>query len=290
MTAPLVELNHADVSLQGSRILTGINWRLFPGQHWAVLGGNGSGKSTFLKLVRGEIWPEPGRDVRIYRLGDGEQRTAVGIKEHMPLVSPEAQDRYLQIEWTHRVQEVIYSGFAGTDYLFRKPAATPRAIASDLIRLLGVEDLLKRNVQELSTGELRRVLIARALVSRPKVLLLDEVCDGLDARARRKLLGTLESIARSGTQLIFTTHRDDELIPSLTHTLVLNQGRITFQGQRDESGTGAPHSMTLRDNECALEFAAASWCAALPCRFGIASKSVLIRMERTSVYLNRAPV
>jgi len=131
VTAPLVELNNVNVSLSGSRVLTGISWSLLPRRHWAVLGGNGSGKSTFLKLVRGEIWPEPGRGTRIYRL-DGEQRTAVGIKEQMPLVSPEAQDRYLQIEWTHRALEVIYSGFAGTDYLFRKPTAAQRAMANKL--------------------------------------------------------------------------------------------------------------------------------------------------------------
>src|SRR4029434_1925488 len=157
VTAPLVELNDVNVSLSGSRVLTGIRWSLRPGQHWAVLGANGSGKSTFLKLVRGEVWPEPGCGASIYRLG-GEQRTAVGIKERMPLVSPEAQDRYLQIEWTHRVLEVIYSGFSGTDYLFRKPTTAQRALANKLIRSLGVEGLLRRNVQELSTGELRRVL------------------------------------------------------------------------------------------------------------------------------------
>jgi molybdate transport system ATP-binding protein len=272
VTAPLVELNNADVSLQGSRVLAGINWRLFPGQHWAVLGGNGSGKSTFLKLVRGEIWPEPGRGVRIYRLGDGKQRTAVGVKEQMPLVSPEAQDRYLQIEWTHRVREVIYSGFAGTDYLFRKPTATQRAIASEFIRLLGIEGLVDRNVQELSTGELRRALIARALVSRPKVLLLDEVCDGLDARARRKLLGALESIARSGTQLIFTTHRDDELIPAISHALLLDNGRIVFQGARES----LPRTSRVPNRRVFPEAKMGS--------------RVLISMAGADVYLNRARV
>ena len=236
-----------------------------------MLGVNGSGKSTFLKLVRGEVWPEPGRGSRIYRLG-GEQRTAVGIKEQMPLVSPEAQDRYLQIEWTHRVLEVIYSGFAGTDYLFRKPVAAQRARASQLIRLLGVERLLSRNVQELSTGELRRVLIARALASRPKVLLLDEVCDGLDAPARRTLLRALENVARSGTQLLFTTHRDEELIPSITHVLRLQEGRMSFQGPtrpvRKTVRTRAKH-MTPQPK---------------------GGNGVLIRLEGANVYLNRTRV
>ena len=270
MTAPLVELNDVNVSLSGSRVLTGIRWSLRPGQHWAVLGANGSGKSTFLKLVRGEVWPEPGRGTRIYRFG-GEQRTAVGIKEQMPLVSPEAQDRYLQIEWTHRVLEVIYSGFAGTDYLFRKPTPGQRKIAGDIIDLLEVRSLLRRNVQELSTGELRRVLIARALAGRPKVLLLDEVCDGLDAPARRTLLRALETLARSGTQLLFTTHRNEELIPSITHTLVLRDGRVAYQGPK----TFLARAARARTRQAAKQKG---------------GNGVLIHIAGANVYLNRARV
>ena len=290
MTEPLVELNNVDVSLSGSRVLTEIRWALLPGQHWAVLGDNGSGKSTFLKLVRGEVWPEPGRGTRIYRLG-GEQHTAVGIKEQMPLLSPEAQDRYLQIEWTHRVLEVIYSGFAGTDYLFRKPAPSQRKIANGIIDLLGVQSLLRRNLQELSTGELRRVLIARALVSRPKVLLLDEVCDGLDAPARRTLLGALENVARSGTQLLFTTHRDEELIPSITHALVLKNGRIAFQGPckslpqvaTEASMEGrAPRGQRLASKNGLAELA--------PPVYPSLGNRILIRIEGADVYLNRSRV
>jgi molybdate transport system ATP-binding protein len=278
VTAPLVELHNVDVSLSGQRVLTGITWSLMPGQHWAVLGGNGSGKSTFLKLVRGELWPAPGVGTRAYRLGGAEQRTAVGIKEEMPLVSPETQDRYLQIDWTHRVREVIYSGFAGTDYLFRKPTVTQRAVADEIIELLGVDHLLRRNVQGLSTGELRRVLIARALVRRPKVLLLDEVCDGLDAPARGILLGALESVARAGVQLIYTTHREEELVASITHVLVLKQGRIAFQAARtSESGTAAPHFRTLPRIQRRISRANAR-------------KPLLIRIDRASVYLNRARV
>jgi molybdate transport system ATP-binding protein len=271
VTEPLVELNNVNVFISGSRVLAEIRWTLLSGQHWAVLGANGSGKSTFLKLVRGEVWPEPGRGTRIYRLG-GEQRTAVGIKEQMPLVSPEAQDRYLQIEWTHRALEVIYSGFAGTDYLFHKPTAAQRAIANKLIRLLGVEGLLQRNVQELSTGELRRVLIARALVRRPKVLLLDEVCDGLDAPTRRTLLRALENVACSGTQLLFTTHRDEELIPSITHALRLKDGQIVFQGPLKS----LPKTARARTKQAAPKQKVGN--------------RVLIHIEGADVYLNRARV
>jgi molybdate transport system ATP-binding protein len=231
MREPLIELKNVDVRLDGRRVLTRANWQLLPRQHWAVLGGNGAGKSTFLKLVRGEIWPAPGGGERVYRLDQREQRTAVGVREKVPLVSPEAQDRYLQLDWSLRAIDVIYTGFRGTDYLYKLPTREQRQRATDVMALLRIEQLSQRNVQSLSTGELRRVLIARALVARPTILLLDEVCDGLDAPARQSLLRMLNDIAHTGTQIIYTTHRVEELVPALTHAVILDQGRIIWQGR-----------------------------------------------------------
>jgi len=278
MQEPLVQLKNVDVSLNGRLVLKQLNWQLLPGQHWAVLGGNGAGKSTFLKLVRGEVWPDSGRGERIYRLHSKQQRAAVGIKEQMPLVSPEAQDRYLQIEWKLRTADVIHSGFRGTDYLYHKPTARQRKRADAIIKLLGIESLLDRDVQSLSTGELRRVLIARALVSRPAVLLLDEVCDGLDAPTRRDFLAVLNRIARSGTQLIYTTHRAEELVPAITHTLVLGRGRILRQSPvGDPSHASQP---SRKPNRSAGKAAGVNRLAT----------RALIRIERADVYLDRKRV
>src|SRR5881396_153535 len=110
MTLPLVSLENVDVVLDGQTILRGISWRLMPGEHWAILGGNGSGKSTFLRLVRGELWPAPGRGKRTYAVNGKEQSTAVGVKAAMALVSPELQQRYLREEWRLTGRQVIESG------------------------------------------------------------------------------------------------------------------------------------------------------------------------------------
>jgi len=270
--SPLIDLQRVSMRLGNQFVLYDLTWQLRSRENWAVLGGNGSGKSTFLKLIRGELWPAPGHGSRTYRIGGSEQRSAVGIKEQMPLVSPEMQDRYLQIEWKHRVREVIYSGFAGTDYLFRTPTVAQRAVADELIQLLDVQHLLGRDVQGLSTGELRRVLIARALVSRPKVLLLDEACDGLDAPTRRMVLRALERVARSGTQLIYTTHREEELVPSMTHALWLRDGRIAFQGPiQAVPGRSRARSFTRSQIPENLD-------------------RVLVHIEGASVYLDRVRV
>jgi molybdate transport system ATP-binding protein len=271
--APLIELNNVDVCLEGERILRNVSWQLMPGENWAVVGSNGAGKSTFLRLIRGDLWPVPAKGKRIYHLDDRPQRTAVGIKEQLPLVSPEAQDRYLQLDWKRRVDEVIYSGLAGTDYVYRQPSPEQRDIVSRLVETFGIVHLLKRDVQELSTGELRRVLIARALVRRPRVLLLDEVCDGLDAQGRRGLLGLLNQIALNGTQLIYTTHRGEEMIPAITHVLVLKSGRMSSRGapKRLSQPGARPPRVRLK-------------------KTGALSSKPLICIDRADVYLQRKRV
>jgi len=231
MTRPLVSLVNVDVALDGQTILRGITWRLMPGEHWAILGGNGSGKSTFLRLVRGELWPAPGRGKRAYALDGAEQTTAVGVKAAVAIVSPELHQRYLREEWRLTGQQVIESGFGGGDYVYERLQADQTEAAARAARWMGTEKLLRRNAQELSTGELRRILIARALAGSPRVLACDEICDGLDAATRDGLLGTLERVAREGTQLLFTTHRDGEWLSAITHRLVLENGRIVESGK-----------------------------------------------------------
>jgi molybdate transport system ATP-binding protein len=229
VTLPLIKLENVDVALDGKIILRDINWRLQFREHWAILGGNGSGKSTLLKLIRGELWPAPGHGRRVYAFDGDEQTTAVGIKEKVAVVSPELQSRYLQQEWRLNGLQVIHSGFGGGDYVYQRPTTAQRRRADAIVRLVGVEQFLSRNVQELSTGELRKVLIARALSGAPRVLACDEICDGLDAVSRAGLLQTLDRIARQGTQLLYVTHRAEEIVPSITNRLELKAGRIVRQ-------------------------------------------------------------
>lgn len=241
MDSALIQLNKVNVALDGVIVLREIDWRLGPGEHWAIVGPNGSGKSTLLKLIRGDLWPAPGQGKRVYRFDGKSQTSAVGIKESIGLVSPELQQRYLQQEWILTGLEVVHSGFFNSDYLHQRPSPRQIALARSIIRLLEADPLLGRNVQELSTGELRRILIARALVGRPRVLICDEVCDGLDAPTRAHLLRVIGRIARAGTQILYCTHRREEMIPALTHLLLLNQGRIKYRGKlSDPLAVGAP--------------------------------------------------
>src|SRR5688572_23198384 len=109
-------------------------------------------------------------------------------------------------------RDVIHTGFAQTDMLYVRLTREQKQETESLAAQFGITPLLDRDMQTLSTGELRKILVARAVVGAPRLLLLDEVCDGLDARFRRGLLAMIEVIAQRGTQIIYTTHRPDEAL------------------------------------------------------------------------------
>src|SRR6185369_8113742 len=163
-------------------------------------------------------WPIPGKGERIYRLADRPQVTAVKVKEQISMVSPEMHDRYLQLDWKLTARAVVESGFRNGDYVYEKLTPAQQVIVAEVMGLMGIEELAGRNVQELSTGELRKVLIARALVGRPRVLALDEACDGLDTTARHDLLLRLQQLAETGTQLLFSTQDRKSTRLNSSHT------------------------------------------------------------------------
>lgn len=270
---PLIELRNVDVALNGTTVLRDITWALSAGEHWLIRGANGSGKSTFLRLLRGEVWPVPNRGERIYRLDGSEQMTAIEVRRHIALVSPELQERYLQQDWRLSGRDVIHTGFAQTDMLYVKLSREQKRHAEVLARELGITSLLNRDVQTLSTGELRKILIARAVVGEPKVLLLDEVCDGLDAKSRSDLLRMIEVIAQRGTQVVYTTHRADESLSVISRELFLENGSIADQGTRKR----APGILPGPDRNPAR------------CR-GHIDATPLIRIENADVFLNRKKV
>jgi molybdate transport system ATP-binding protein len=218
------------VTLGGRAILRDVTWSLHEGEHWAVAGANGSGKSTFLRLVRGDQWPAPGAGSRTYRFDGAETRHAVGVRERIGLVSPEQQERYVRLDFGLTGRTAIATGFFNTDYLHATLSGEQERRVDELVAELGIEPLAGKDIGRLSQGELRKILIARAIVHAPAVLLLDEVTSGLDRASRASVLALLERIAERGTQTIFVTHRPSEHLRATTHELRLRGGRIVASG------------------------------------------------------------
>jgi molybdate transport system ATP-binding protein len=233
---PIVELRNVQVHIGSQVVLSGIDWELSAGENWAVLGANGAGKTTFLRLVRGDIWPTPGKGTRTYYMDGVPTRSSIGFRTRTGMVSPDLLDQYRRMGWNLTGTEVILSGFWGTAYVHRKPDFFQIRRTDSIIDALGLGGLVQRRILALSQGQAKRILIARALVHNPRILILDEVCESLDKASRECVLDTIQRAAEMGTQILYATHMTNDLVPAVTHVLKLDAGRIVDRGTREETG------------------------------------------------------
>ncbi len=246
--SPLVTLDRVDAALRGARVLSGVSLELRAGESWAIVGPNGSGKSTLLRLLRGDLWPSPSSaGARTFHLSGEPSPSPIGARERIALVAPEAQDAYVRRDWDLPVEAVIRSGFF--DQLWPQAAATPaqarrvREVAAEI----GIEPLLGRSILELSRGEGRKALLARALAPAPDLLLLDEGCDGLDRASRAAFLDLVSRVARGGTPIVMATHRAEEAVPEIGRVAVLEGGRLAAVGGRELLAAGGRADRPPRD-------------------------------------------
>jgi molybdate transport system ATP-binding protein len=227
-----VTLRHVDLDRGERPVLRDVSWSIQPGQRWMLIGGNGAGKTQLLKLLAGNVWPTPNdRALRRYRWKGEHFETPAGVGEEIAYVGAERQDRYEHYEWNFRAQEVVGTGVQRTDIPMRALTAAENKRVAALLTRLDIAALAQRRFLTLSYGERRLVLIARALASRPKLLLLDEVANGLDNRNHARFLHWLSGTTRSALPWVFATHRREDVPESMTHLLELQQGKVQRAGR-----------------------------------------------------------
>ena len=214
-----------DVLIEGHFALRDLDWSMCDGENWAVVGPNGAGKSTFLRLLAGEAHPAPGG--RIRRLDLPERHGVFEVKARLGMVAPRLQAEH-RLEATG--EEVVLSGFFASVGLGDEPGPAQRAAAARWMDRLGLSHLARRGIQALSYGELRRLLLARALVRDPEVLLLDEPWNGLDAQGRAAMMALAQHLAAAGTRLVLVTHHEYEIPPAVNRLLELREGRAVYAG------------------------------------------------------------
>lgn len=227
-TTPIITVHNAFVRAGANFALRGVTWSLAPGTHWAVLGRNGAGKSTFLRLLRGAVHPAQGRGTCQWHL-DGAPADALAARDRIAVVSPDEQDAFLRTGPNLTGEELIITGLRRTMALFSPPTEDERRTAHSLLAAHGAEHLAQRAVRDLSRGQGRLVFIIRALATAPAVLLLDEAFDGLDRAARRHLRAVLDDAAAS-TAVVLCSHRRADLPRIITHVALIEDGRITRHG------------------------------------------------------------
>lgn len=231
----IIDIQHVSWAREQKTILSNIDWTIRPGEHWALLGLNGSGKTTLLNMITGYIWPSQGQvSVLGHRYGTVDLRE---MRKQIGWVSSSFQER---IHPNETAQHLVISGLHASIGLYELPTEDQTWRAIELMDALGCAHLVDRRYQTCSQGEKQKLLIARALMASPRLLILDEATNGLDFISKESLLHSVGALTRQADapSLLYVTHHIDEIIPELTHTLLLQQGRIFAGGPTREVITG----------------------------------------------------
>jgi iron complex transport system ATP-binding protein len=225
-----LELEGVCLDIDGRPILREVTWKAAKGEKWIVLGRNGSGKTSLMRLLSGFGFPSRGR---MLVLGELLGRTDLHLLRRR--VGWIHGDLAAEIPSFMTGLEVVLSGTEGSLVVYEQAPGSEEAMALGMLEKLGMKEFADRSFSRLSTGERQRVLIARALAAGPELLLLDEPCQGLDPRAREEFLGSLSGLLASHPELsvVFVTHHVDEIIPGFSRVLVLEEGRVAGQGPRE---------------------------------------------------------
>ncbi|MDO4247253.1 MAG: ATP-binding cassette domain-containing protein, partial [Deinococcus sp.] len=236
MPLPLVELEHAHVVAGGQTLLQGISLTVQPGEALRLAGPNGGGKTTLLRLLAGEVAPVGG--TRRYALKGERQPSAVQARRTLSVVGPDAEAFYLTRDWEQTVRDVLLAGAEGESLRLWEPDAAQLARLGRVAALTRVEPLLERDFRTLSHGQRRRVLLARALMPQPALLLLDEFTDGLSESARAELGEVLREVHASGVALVLATHRPEEVPEVGWRTVWVEGGRVQMADGRGQKAEG----------------------------------------------------
>ncbi|MCC7034331.1 MAG: ATP-binding cassette domain-containing protein [Acidobacteria bacterium] len=234
-SAPILDLRHASLVREHARVLHDLNLAIHHGEHVAIVGPNGAGKSSLIRLLTLEAYPvATANDEPPLRLFGRVRWDATALRARMGVVSADVHERFTGGPWVSQVPaiEVVLSGFFASRGVFDHHEVTEqmREQARAALARVGALHLAASRLDRLSTGEARRVLIARALVRTPDLLVLDEPTTGLDIVARHRFMEHVRQAAHEGTTILLVTQHVDEIIPEIGRVIVLKEGRIIDDG------------------------------------------------------------
>ncbi len=226
---PILEIENLSIRRDGTKILRNVSWRVMPGQHWVMLGANGSGKTSLLSALTGYLMPTDGEiSVLGERYGAADWRE---LRKQIGLVSSSVRQMMAEDE---PALDTVASGKHAMIDCWHTPPRSDRLRAARLLRQVECAYVAERPWRVLSQGERQRVLIARALMAQPRLLILDEPCAGLDPAAREHFLQFIQRLGRrkNAPTLVLVTHHVEEIMPAFTHVLLLKSGCLMAAGKK----------------------------------------------------------
>ena len=229
-----LELRNVSIVRNGNYILRSIDLDIFKGENVTVIGPNGSGKTTLIKLLRGDIRPYYDEEnPALFRIFGLERWNLFDIRGRMGVVSMDLQSMFRP---DTTVREVICSGFFNSLDVFRNQKITPEieAAAKASAVSMGIDDIYDREIENLSLGEMRRALIARALVTNPDLLVLDEPMTGLDIVMKSKFRSMFDILIDAGVSIVMITHELTDIPESVKRIVMVKDGTIFADGPKTE--------------------------------------------------------
>jgi len=232
MKTALVDLKNVRVIRGDNVALDNFSLRIDAGEHVAILGPNGCGKSTLIKTITRECYPVIRNNSSIAIMG----RTRWNIFELRSILGIVSNDLMEDVTGETSGRDVVLSGFFSSTRIFDHQTVEPeqRKQADAVLARLGVPHLADRPVAEMSSGEAKRILIARALVHNPQTLLFDEPSNSLDVFAQHELRETMRRLAQSGIGIVLVTHHLSDVIPEIGRVVLMRQGQIEADGPKEE--------------------------------------------------------
>jgi molybdate transport system ATP-binding protein len=258
-----VSLKHCGLRLGGRRVLEEVNLDIAPGEKWLLLGANGAGKTQLVKLIGGLRWPNAdGHERRVYSNARGAVLDLVEVRERVSYVGAESQDKYARYGWNHTLEQVVATGLFGTDIPLDVPTPAGRRRLRSLLARFALAQVAGARMLEVSYGQRRLALVARALAARPRLLLLDEVFNGLDEGHRRLLTRALAGLRRNRMTLVATAHRAEDVPAGITHAAFVASGRVRRvplqralrQLKNDERAAAASRDEPERSRDCEIPY------------------------------------
>src|SRR5882724_2557709 len=230
-TETILQVSNLRIERGKTVILDGVCWRILRGEHWAIIGANGSGKTSLLSALSGYLTPGGGLISvlgRDYGLSDWRE-----LRKEIGLVS--SSIRQMMANDEPALETVISGKYAMIDF-WGRPSPADKTQARRILRQIECEHIEKRPWLVLSQGERQRVLIGRALMARPRLLILDEPCAGLDPAAREQFLNFIQRLGKTkdSPTLVLVTHHVEEIMPVFSHVLILKGGKVLASGRKAE--------------------------------------------------------
>jgi iron complex transport system ATP-binding protein len=231
-TPPLLDFRNLRVMRGQKFALDDFSLRVGIDEHLAILGPNGCGKSTLIKTIARECYPVARSESSMSILGQ-ERWDVFALRKQLGIVS---NDLMLSCTGDACGRDLVLSGFYSSTGIYPNHIvdSSQRELADRALGQLKISHLSDRPVCEMSSGEARRVLIARALVHRPRALLFDEPCNSLDLAAQQRLRHTLSALASAGTAIILVTHELADIVPEIQRVVLMSQGRVVADGPKEQ--------------------------------------------------------